>query len=125
MMAADHHLLSKVGHQTKLIFWLSNKTLSPNLEGYKGLDYLANGLLTHTLGKSPVINEHLFVTEQYNRNLYISFSTTIDVNLTSIIEVIKSTVTPEDQFIVWGDKKMCEDFLAKIPSQWRERCIEI
>lgn len=125
MMAADHHLLSKVGHQTKLIFWISGKNLSPQLEGFKALDYLTNGLITHTLGKSPVITDHLFLAEQFNQPLYIYFSTSTDINLNSLHEVIKSSVQPEDTYLVWGDKTMSENFLASIPPSWRERCFEV
>jgi hypothetical protein len=125
MNAADHHLLSKVNHQTKLIFWVTNKTLSPSLDGFRAVDYLTNGLVTHTLGVNPVINEHLFVAEQFNRPLYIYFSTSTNVNLESINEVIKAGLAPEDIYLVWGDKKMNEEFVTKLPSQWRERCLDI
>lgn len=125
MNSADHHLLDKVTYQTKLIFWVTNKTLSPTLEGFRAVDYLTNGLATHTLGLNPVINEHLFVAEQFGRPLYIYFSTSTDVNLQSINEVIKGSLNPEDIYLVWGDKKMNEEFVTKLPQQWRERCLDI
>lgn len=125
MNAADHHLLSKVSHQTKLIFWLAPKTLSASLDGFRAADYLTNGLMTHTLGKSPVINDHLFIGQQFNKPLYIYFSTQTSIDLNSINEVIKSTQTSDDIYLVWGDKKMNEEFVSKLPTEWRERCLDI
>lgn len=125
MNAADHHLLSKVSHQTKLIFWLAGKNLSPGLDGYRAADYLTNGLITYTLGLNPVIGDHLFVTEQFNRPLYIYFSNTIQIDLEKINDVIKSGMTADDIYLIWGEKKMNDEFISKLPTEWRERCLDL
>lgn len=125
MNSADHHLLSKVSPKTKLIFWITNKSLSPQLEGFKAADYLLNGLLTHTLGQNPVIENHLFVGEQFNRSLYIYFSNSLNVNLSSIKDAIKPDFADDDIYIVWGDKDLNTEFMNKLNPEWRERCLDI
>ena len=125
MNSADHHLLSKVNQNTKLIFWLTPKALTPALDGFKAADYLTNGLITHTLRLNPVIEDHMFVSTNFNQPLYIYFSTSIDVHLKSINDVIKTNLAESDIYLVWGDKKMNDEFVKALPQEWKERCLDI
>jgi hypothetical protein len=109
-------LLNLVTPDTRGIIWFTSLPINTELQKYRDIDYLANGLLTSTISNLEQVPSHVIVSESFGKSFFIFLIKEFNSKeVESFINYISTQLKGEDNLLLIDEMGKSQIFLKTLP----------